>query len=95
MTEHQATVKRDGSGRLFLPAMVSVVAVAGGMSIAEVVEPWDAANGAWQVLLGLALVWRLQVTQDRDTAAIQAKLDEIVIAEPGARNEVAGIEARK
>lgn len=89
------TVKRDGSARLFLPAMASAVAVAGGLSLGGLVEPWDAANGVWQVLLGLGLVWRLQRSQDHDTAAIQAKLDEIVRAEPAARNEIAGIEARK
>ena len=34
----------------------------------------------------------IQRGQNRDTAALQAKLDELILATDGARNEVAGLD---
>ena len=38
------------------------------------------------------MVFLIQATQNRDTTALQLKLDELIIATKNARNEVAGIE---
>jgi low affinity Fe/Cu permease len=38
------------------------------------------------------MVFLIQATQNRDTLALQLKLDELIIATRNARNEVAGIE---
>ncbi len=38
------------------------------------------------------MVFLIQATQNRDTLALQLKLDELIIATKNARNEVAGIE---
>lgn len=43
-------------------------------------------------IVTLLMVFLLQHAQARDTAAMQAKLDEVVRGVPGARNEVIGIE---
>ncbi|MGH7540538.1 MAG: low affinity iron permease family protein [Gemmatimonadota bacterium] len=42
----------------------------------------------------LLMVFVLQNTQNRDSAALHLKLDEMVGAEPGARDEVRGVESR-
>jgi low affinity Fe/Cu permease len=38
------------------------------------------------------MVFLIQATQNRDTLALQLKLDELILATKTARNEVAGIE---
>jgi low affinity Fe/Cu permease len=40
------------------------------------------------------MVFAIQFQQDTDTAAIQKKLDTLVVAQPGADDRVAGIEHR-
>jgi low affinity Fe/Cu permease len=39
------------------------------------------------------MVFLIQATQNRDTLALQLKLDELIVATRTARNEIAGIEA--
>ena len=38
------------------------------------------------------MVFLIQATQNRDTLALQLKLDELILATKNARNDVAGIE---
>jgi low affinity Fe/Cu permease len=42
----------------------------------------------------LLIVMVLQNTQNRDSAALHLKLDEVVRVEPGARDDVRGVESR-
>jgi low affinity Fe/Cu permease len=42
----------------------------------------------------LLMVFILQNTQNRDSAALHVKLDEMVRVEPAARNDVRGVESR-
>lgn len=44
--------------------------------------------------VAVALFWYQQRDTDRDTRAMHIKLDEVTVATPAARNEVAGIEHR-
>ena len=46
-------------------------------------------------LLALAMTFIIQRAQNRDTAALQAKLDELIQATDGARNEVADIDDKE
>ena len=46
-------------------------------------------------LLALAMTFIIQRAQNRDTAALQAKLDELIQATEGARNEVADIDEKE
>jgi low affinity Fe/Cu permease len=45
-------------------------------------------------IVTLLMVFVLQNTQNRDSAALHLKLDEVVRAEPQARDEVQGVESR-
>jgi low affinity Fe/Cu permease len=45
-------------------------------------------------IVTLLMVFVLQNTQNRDSAALHLKLDEMVRAEPEARDEVQGVESR-
>ena len=45
-------------------------------------------------IVTLLMVFVLQNTQNRDSAALDLKLDEIVQAEPDARDDVAGVESK-
>jgi low affinity Fe/Cu permease len=45
-------------------------------------------------IVTLLMVFVLQNTQNRDSAALHLKLDEVVRAEPEARDEVRGVESR-
>jgi low affinity Fe/Cu permease len=45
-------------------------------------------------IVTLLMVFVLQNTQNRDSAALHLKLDEMVRAEPEARDEIRGVESR-
>ena len=45
-------------------------------------------------IVTLLMVFVLQNTQNRDSAALHLKLDEMVRAEPDARDEIRGVESR-
>jgi low affinity Fe/Cu permease len=45
-------------------------------------------------IVTLLMVFVLQNTQNRDSAALHLKLDEMVRAQPGARDEVQGVESK-
>jgi low affinity Fe/Cu permease len=45
-------------------------------------------------IVTLLMVFVLQNTQNRDSAALHLKLDEVVRAEPEARDEIRGVESR-
>ena len=46
-------------------------------------------------LLALAMTFIIQRAQNRDTAALQAKIDELIHATDGARDEVADIDEKE
>ena len=46
-------------------------------------------------IITFVMVFAIQNSQNRDTAAIQAKLDELIAATAGARNELVEIEKRE
>ena len=56
------------------------------------VEPESFDLHAVATLVAVAMTLVIQRGQNRDTAALQAKLDELILATDGARNEVAGLD---
>ncbi|QTC93007.1 low affinity iron permease family protein [Brevundimonas goettingensis] len=56
------------------------------------VEPDSFDLHAVATLVAVAMTLIIQRGQNRDTAALQAKLDELILATEGARNELAGLD---
>ncbi|RZJ45080.1 MAG: hypothetical protein EON87_08420 [Brevundimonas sp.] len=70
----------------------SLLAVVGGGFIWRAVEPESFDLHAIATLVAIAMTLVIQRGQNRDTAALQAKLDELIHATGGARDEVAGLD---
>ncbi len=56
------------------------------------VQPESFDLHALATLIAVAMTLVIQRGQNRDTAALQAKLDELILATEGARDEVAGLD---
>jgi low affinity Fe/Cu permease len=87
-----ATSRISGRPATFLSA-VSVVLVW------AVTGPLFAFSDTWQLVINTGttivtflMVFLIQATQNRDTLALQLKLDELIFATRNARNQLAGIE---
>ena len=58
----------------------------------RVLEPTKFDFHAVATLVAVSMTLLIQRAQNRDTVALQAKLDELVLATDGARNELAGLD---
>lgn len=72
------------------PASLGVVVICA--VIWRQVQPESFDLHAVATLVAVAMTLVIQRGQNRDTAALQAKLDELILATDGARNEVAGLD---
>ena len=75
---------------VFAVAVVGIWAITGplfGFS-----NTWLLVINTGTTIVTFLMVFLTQATQNRDTLALQLKLDELIIATKNARNEVAGIE---
>jgi low affinity Fe/Cu permease len=57
-------------------------------------DTWQLIINTGTTVLTFLAVFVIQHTQNRDTLALNVKIDELVLAQAGARDELAGIEAR-
>lgn len=79
------------------PLMMGLCAVLGLAGVAAYISGNDhLINGANLTISVLTLLFLpiLQATQNRDGAALQAKLDELIKTHAGARDELIGLERR-
>jgi low affinity Fe/Cu permease len=83
-----------GRGVTFAAALVAVLVWAATGPFFHWSDTWQLIINTATTVITFLMVFLIQSTQNRDTAAIQMKLDELVRAIPDARNEVAGIEKR-
>jgi low affinity Fe/Cu permease len=87
-----ATARLSGKPSTFLVATTIVVVWA-------ITGPYFGYSDTWQLVINTGttivtflMVVLIQATQNRDTLALQLKLDELIVATKNARNEIAGIE---
>jgi len=72
----------------------SLIAVVAAAIVWRQVEPESFDLHAVATLVAIAMTLIIQRGQNRDTAALQAKLDELILATDGARDEVAGLDEK-
>ena len=55
-------------------------------------DTWQLTINTGTTIVTFLMVFLIQATQNRDTLALQLKLDELILATKDARNQIAGIE---
>ena len=55
-------------------------------------DTWQLVINTGTTIVTFLMVFLIQATQNRDTMALQLKLDELILATKDARNHIAGIE---
>ena len=55
-------------------------------------DTWQLVINTGTTVITFLMVFLIQNTQNRDGAALQIKLDELIVATKNARNDIAGIE---
>jgi low affinity Fe/Cu permease len=55
-------------------------------------DTWQLVVNTGTTIVTFLMVFLIQATQNRDTLALQLKLDELIVATKDARNQIAGIE---
>ena len=86
------TARLSGRPTTFLLATAVVI-------IWAITGPYFGYSDTWQLVINTGttivtflMVFLIQATQNRDTLALQLKLDELILATRNARNHIAGIE---
>ena len=83
--------KATGSPWAFCLCVVLVLAWAASGPVFKFSETWQLVINTGTTIVTFLMVFLIQNTQNRDSAAIQAKLDDIILTS-GAENEFIGIE---
>ena len=86
-----ATAKATGSPIAFLLCVAAVVIWAATGPIFKFSETWQLVINTGTTIITFLMVFLIQNTQNRDGAALQAKLDELILAST-AENQFIGIE---
>jgi low affinity Fe/Cu permease len=86
-----ATANRSGRPAIFLLAVIVVVVWAMTGPIFDYSDTWQLIINTGTTVVTFLMVFIIQNTQNRDGAAIQAKLDELIRVS-AARNSLIGIE---
>lgn len=86
-----ATAKATGSPIAFLLCVAAVVIWACSGPIFKFSETWQLVINTGTTIITFLMVFLIQNTQNRDGAALQAKLDELILAST-AENQFIGIE---
>jgi low affinity Fe/Cu permease len=86
------TARISGKPGTFLTAVAVVLIWAITGPIFGYSDTWQLVINTGTTIVTFLMVFLIQATQNRDTLALQLKLDELILATRAARNEVAGIE---
>ncbi len=85
------TSQTAGSPWTFCACLLLVIAWAATGPVFQFSETWQLVINTGTTIITFLMVFLIQNTQNRDNAAIQAKLDDIILMS-GADNEFIGIE---
>jgi low affinity Fe/Cu permease len=86
--------KWSGSAWAFVGACATVLIWAGFGPLSGFSSTWQLVINTGTTILTWLMVFVIQNTQNRDSAAIHVKLDELIQAIREPRDEVAGIESK-
>jgi low affinity Fe/Cu permease len=87
-----ATSRISGRPVTFLLAVAVVILWAVTGPIFGFSDTWQLVINTGTTIVTFLMVFLIQATQNRDTLALQLKLDELILATKNARNHIAGIE---
>ena len=88
----RATTKWAGSTTGFVLAVLVVVAWAATGPMFGYSETWQLVINTGTTIVTFLMVFLIQRSQNRDSAAVQLKLDELIAAKKGASNRLIGAE---
>jgi low affinity Fe/Cu permease len=86
------TGRQCGRASVFMAAVVLIIAWAGTGPFFHYSDTWQLIINTGTTIITFLMVFLLQNTQNRDTAAIQLKLDELIRANQDARNAMLCLE---
>jgi low affinity Fe/Cu permease len=81
-----------GHAGMFILAVVIIVAWAATGPLFHYSDTWQLIINTGTTIITFLMVFVIQNTQNRDTAAVQLKLDELIRANENARNVMLGLE---
>ena len=87
-----ATSRVTGKPATFLLAVATVVVWGVTGPIFGFSDTWQLVINTGTTIVTFLMVFLIQATQNRDTLALQVKLDELIVATRNAHNTIAGIE---
>jgi low affinity Fe/Cu permease len=87
-----ATSRISGRPGTFLLAVAVVLVWAITGPLFGFSDTWQLVINTGTTIVTFLMVFLIQATQNRDTLALQLKLDELIVATRTARNHIAGIE---
>ena len=86
------TSQLTGKPITFLLATAIVIVWAATGPIFHYSDTWQLVINTGTTIVTFLMVFLIQNTQNRDTVALQLKLDELILATSKARNNIVGIE---
>ena len=88
----QYVARLSGSAGAFLLAFVVVLVWAATGPFFHFADTWQLVINTSTTIVTFLMVFLIQNTQNRDTQALHAKIDELIIALEGADNRIVGAE---